>query len=328
MPSLREPIAGCAFAPRCPLAHERCVREAPALRALAPGHWAACHVAEQALPGGRGMSGADGVLTVTNLSKHFPVRRGLLKREVASVKAVDGVSFSLPAGSTLCVVGESGCGKSTVGRWSCAHRADSGQHRLHGEDITKLSSEAVRPFRQKVQMVFQDPFASLNPRLRAGTIVGEPLENFGTLDGKARRERVEYLFGKVGLRADAMQKFPFEFSGGQRQRLGIARALALSPSVIVADEPVSALDVSVQAQVLNLLMDLQAEMQLAYLFISHDLGVGSISATIIAVMYLGRIVEMAPKKTLFAAPQHPYTRALLSAATCARSARQARAHSH
>ncbi|MGL5736540.1 MAG: ATP-binding cassette domain-containing protein, partial [Beijerinckiaceae bacterium] len=192
----------------------------------------------------------DVVLRVENLSKHFPVRRGLLKREVASVKAVDGVSFALAAGTTLCVVGESGCGKSTVGRLVMRLiEPTGGRITLHGEDITGLSAEAVRPFRQKVQMVFQDPFASLNPRLRAGTIVGEPLENFGGHDSKARRERVEWLFAKVGLRADAMQKFPFEFSGGQRQRLGIARALALSPSVIVADEPVSALDVSVQAQV-------------------------------------------------------------------------------
>lgn len=261
------------------------------------------------------MSGALPVLDVKELSKHFAVRKGLLKREVASIKAVDGVTFAIHPGTTLCIVGESGCGKSTVGRLIMRLIEPSGGTvTLDGQDMTALTPEQFRPYRKRVQMVFQDPSACLNPRLRAGTIVGEPLENFDDMGSDARRARVESLFAKVGLRADAMQKFPFEFSGGQKQRLGIARALALSPSVIVADEPVSALDVSVQAQVLNLLMDLQQDMGLAYLFISHDLGVVEHIGDVIAVMYLGKIVEMAPKKTLFAQPQHPYTRALLSAA--------------
>lgn len=255
------------------------------------------------------------VLDVRDLAKHFALRKGLLKREVASIKAVDGVSFSIQPGQTLCIVGESGCGKSTVGRLVMRLiEPSAGTVLLDGEDMTALTPEQFRPYRKRVQMVFQDPSACLNPRLRAATIVGEPLENFDDMGARERGARVAELFGKVGLRADAMQKFPFEFSGGQKQRLGIARALALSPSVIVADEPVSALDVSVQAQVLNLLMDLQQEMGLAYLFISHDLGVVEHIGDVIAVMYLGKIVEMAPKKTLFSAPQHPYTRALLSAA--------------
>jgi oligopeptide/dipeptide ABC transporter ATP-binding protein len=190
----------------------------------------------------------------------------------------------------------------------------SGTVKLAGQDVTALSQSELKPFRRRVQMVFQDPYASLNPRLTAGTIVAEPLENYGDLGRSEREARVESLFAKVGLRADAMRKFPFEFSGGQRQRLGIARALALAPSVIVADEPVSALDVSVQAQVLNLLMDLQDELGLAYLFISHDLGVVEHIGHRIAVMYLGKIVEFAAKEALFSQPHHPYARALIAAA--------------
>ena len=254
------------------------------------------------------------LLEVENLAKHFPVQRGLLRRTVAHVKAVDGVSFTLAAGETLCIVGESGCGKSTVGKLLLRLiEPTAGAIRLDGQDITNVSREAMRPLRRKIQMVFQDPSASLNPRLRAGAIVAEPMENFGT--GKAERDgRAAALLAKVGLRTDAMQKYPFEFSGGQKQRLGIARALALNPSVIVADEPVSALDVSVQAQVLNLMMDLQDELGLAYIFISHDLGVVEHIGHRIAVMYLGRIVEVAPKAELFAQPVHPYTKALIAAA--------------
>jgi len=260
------------------------------------------------------MSGAP-ILEVSDLKKHFQVRRGFWRRAVAEVKAVDGVSFALAAGETLCLVGESGCGKSTVGRLILRLiDATSGTIRFKGENITTLSREAMRHKRQALQIVFQDPYASLNPRLTAGTIVGEPVENFDAL-GRAQREaRVKGLLARVGLGADAFHKYPFEFSGGQRQRLGIARALALSPALIVADEPVSALDVSVQAQVLNLMMDLKDELGLAYLFISHDLGVVEHMADRVAVMYLGRIVEIAAKEDLFSSPRHPYTRALISAA--------------
>ena len=261
------------------------------------------------------MTTANPVLEVENLKKHFPVQRGLLRRTVAAVKAVDGVSFSIRPGETLCLVGESGCGKSTVGKLALRLiEPTAGSIRLGGEEVTGLSPGAMRPYRRRIQMVFQDPYASLNPRLTAGAIVGEPLENYSDESGSAREERVAALFEKVGLRPDAMRRYPFEFSGGQRQRLGIARALALNPDVIVADEPVSALDVSVQAQVLNLLMDLQEELGLAYLFVSHDLGVVEHIGHRIAVMYLGEIVELAGKDALFAEPRHPYTRALIAAA--------------
>jgi oligopeptide/dipeptide ABC transporter ATP-binding protein len=257
----------------------------------------------------------DPVLDVSDLVKHFPVQRGLLKKTVAHVKAVDGVSFSIAPGETLCLVGESGCGKSTVGKLVLRLiEPTAGEVRLEGTDITPLSAAAMRPWRKRIQMVFQDPSASLNPRLTAGAIVGEPLENYAEVSASERRERVAALLRRVGLREDSMQKYPFEFSGGQKQRLGIARALALNPSVIVADEPVSALDVSVQAQVLNLLMDLQDDLGVAYLFVSHDLGVVEHIGHRVAVMYLGKIVEIAEKEALFADPQHPYTQALISAA--------------
>jgi oligopeptide transport system ATP-binding protein len=213
-------------------------------------------------------------------------------------------------------VGESGCGKSTIGKTVLKLiEPTSGKIVLGGEDITKLRPGAMWPHRRRIQTIFQDPYSSMNPRLSAGTIVGEPLENFGIADGKDRDARVAALFERVGLRPDAMRKYAHEFSGGQRQRLGIAKALSVSPDVIVADEPVSALDVSVQAQVLNLLIDLQEELGLAYLFISHDLAVMRHISHRIAVMYLGRIVELTTKRQLFANPLHPYTEALLAAAT-------------
>lgn len=255
------------------------------------------------------------VLEVRDLQKHFAVQRGLLRREIARVKAVAGVSFSIARGETLCVVGESGCGKSTLAKLVMRLLEPSGGSiRLDGKDVTHLGEGELRQHRRHVQMVFQDPYSSLNPKLAAATIVGEPIENFENLSAGEREARVARLFDKVGLRPDVMRRYPFEFSGGQRQRLAIARALAISPSLIVADEPVSALDVSVQAQVLNLLMDLQKELKLAYLFISHDLGVVEHIGHRIAVMYLGRIVELAQKEVLFGEPLHPYTQALIDAA--------------
>jgi oligopeptide/dipeptide ABC transporter ATP-binding protein len=255
------------------------------------------------------------VLEVADLVKHFPVQRGLLRRTVAQVKAVDGVSFAVAPGETLCLVGESGCGKSTVARLILRLlEPTAGTIRLGGADVTHLGESQMVAHRRRAQMVFQDPYASLNPKLTAGEIVAEPLENYERM-GRAERERaVAQVLEKVGLRAESMRRYPFEFSGGQRQRLGIARALALRPDLIVADEPVSALDVSVQAQVLNLLMDLQEEFGLAYLFVSHDLAVVEHIGHRIAVMYLGRIAEIGPKDGIVAEPLHPYTKALISAA--------------
>ena len=258
------------------------------------------------------------VLRVENLRKLFPVRRGVLQRVAGHVRAVDGVSFSIAAGETLCLVGESGCGKSTVGKTILRlQEPTAGQIWLGDTEVTRLDEEQMRVHRRQVQMVFQDPYSSLNPRMRAGEIIAEPLENFGIAEGAEKDRQVVALLEKVGLRKDAAQRFPFELSGGQRQRLGIARALALNPRLIVADEPVSALDVSVQAQVLNLLMDLQEEFGLSYLFVSHDLAVVEHIGHRIAVMYLGRIVELAPRDRIFAQPLHPYTEALMAAAPIA-----------
>jgi oligopeptide transport system ATP-binding protein len=256
------------------------------------------------------------VLEVDKLVKHFPIHGGFLQRRVGAVRAVDGVSFAIAKGETLGLVGESGCGKSTIGKTVLKLiEPTSGRIMLGGEDVTDLKPAAMWPHRRRIQTIFQDPYSSMNPRLAAGTIVGEPLENFGIATGRLRDERVAALFERVGLRPDAMRKYAHEFSGGQRQRLGIAKALSVGPDVIVADEPVSALDVSVQAQVLNLLIDLQEEHGLAYLFISHDLAVMRHISHRIAVMYLGRIVELTDKRSLFTSPLHPYTEALLSAAT-------------
>jgi peptide/nickel transport system ATP-binding protein len=255
------------------------------------------------------------VLAVHDLSKHFPVQHGFFRRTVAELRAVDGVSFTVQAGETLCIVGESGCGKSTLGKLVLRLiEPTGGRVVIDGRDVTGLGPAAMRDVRRRVQMVFQDPYSSLNPRLSAEEIVTEPIENFERLPAGARRERAAALLQRVGLRPDVLPRRPFEFSGGQRQRLGIARALSLQPALIIADEPVSALDVSVQAQVLNLMMDLQDEFGLAYLFISHDLGVVEHIGHRIAVMYLGRIVELADRDTFFAAPQHPYSEALIAAA--------------
>ena len=254
------------------------------------------------------------MLEVADLQKHFPVRKGLFGRVTGHVHAVDGVSFAIGAGETLGLVGESGCGKTTVGRTVLRLLAPTaGTIRLDGDDITRLGNRHLRPYRRRMQIIFQDPFSSLDPRMSAADIVGELLGVHGVAKGDERRERVAALFERVGLRADQLDNYPHEFSGGQRQRLSIARALSLNPELIVCDEPVSALDVSIQAQVINLLMDLQAEFGLSYLFIAHDLAVVEHLSDRVAVMYLGRIVEFADKRTLFENPQHPYTESLLAA---------------
>jgi peptide/nickel transport system ATP-binding protein/oligopeptide transport system ATP-binding protein len=254
------------------------------------------------------------LLRVRDLRKYYPVRKGLLGGAAAKVHAVDGISFSIAERETLGLVGESGCGKSTTGK-TILRLVDptAGTIEWRGRRIDALGRAAMRPFRRELQAVFQDPYSSLNPRLRAADIVAEPLRNYEPLGAAAVRERVAWLFEKVGLRPDQMIKFPHEFSGGQRQRLGIARALAVRPKLIVCDEPVSALDVSVQAQVINLLEDLQAEFGVSYLFVAHDLAVVEHISHRVAVMYLGKIVELTDKRTLFRDPQHPYTEALLSA---------------
>ena len=254
------------------------------------------------------------LLDVRDLKKHFPIHKGLFSAVAGHVRAVDGVSFSIAPGETLGLVGESGCGKSTVGRTLLKLlEPTGGSIRMDGTDITGLDAQAMLPYRQRMQMIYQDPYASLNPRMSAGEIVGEPLTIHGVGTEVERRERVSFLFERVGLRPDQRFNYPHEFSGGQRQRIGIARALALNPQLIVGDEPVSALDVSIQAQIINLLMDLQDELKLSYLFVAHDLAVVEHISHRVAVMYLGRIVEMTDRASLFETPLHPYTEALLSA---------------
>ena len=254
------------------------------------------------------------LIEVTELKKHFPIRKGVLQRTVGNVHAVDGVSFAIEEGETLGLVGESGCGKTTVGRTVLRLvEPTSGSIKVRGQEIGGLTKTEMRPLRRQMQIVFQDPFSSLNPRIRVKDIVGEPLKVHGVGNASEREDRVAALFKRVGPRAEQMSNYPHQFSGGQRQRVSIARALALDPHFIVADEPVSALDVSIQAQVINLLMDLQSEMKLSYLFVSHNLAVVEHISHRVAVMYLGRIVEYADKVSLFANPQHPYTEALLAA---------------
>lgn len=254
------------------------------------------------------------LLEVQNLKKHFPIKKGILSRTIGNVLAVDGVSFTLKRGETLGLVGESGCGKTTVGR-SILRLTEptSGQVTFNGEDLLGLDREGLRRVRASFQIIFQDPFSSLNPRMNVGQIIAEPIKNHLKESRSDIRNRVAYLMEKVGLHPEQMNRYPHEFSGGQRQRIGIARALALNPLAIVCDEPVSALDVSIQAQVINLLAQLQEQMNLSYLFISHDLSVVEHISNRIAVMYLGRFVELASDKELYQNPQHPYSQALLSA---------------
>ncbi len=260
------------------------------------------------------MNGVEPLLSVKGLVKHFPVKKGLLQTTVGQVHAVDDISFEIGPGETLGLVGESGCGKSTAGKAILKLiEPTAGEIRINGERIDGLSRAEMRPYRRQLQVVFQDPYSSLNPRLSVRNIIAEPLRNYGVSSGAELNPRVKELAGRVGLRAEALDRYPHEFSGGQRQRIGIARALALNPRLIICDEPVSALDVSVQAQVINLLGDLQRELGLSYLFIAHDIAVVEHISHRVAVMYLGKIVELAPKIALFKQPQHPYTEALLSA---------------
>ncbi len=254
------------------------------------------------------------LLEVKGLQKYFPIKRGLLGRTVGHVKAVDQVSFTLGEGETLGLVGESGSGKTTVGR-SILRLIEptGGSVKFMGKELTTMGREELRKMRRHMQIIFQDPYSSLNPRMTVLSIVGEPLKIHAIAKGSEIEDRVASLLKRVGLNPDYMKRYPHEFSGGQRQRIGIARALALSPKLIVCDEPVSALDVSVQAQVVNLLQDLQDELKLSYLFIAHDLSVVEHISHRVAVMYIGRIMEIAPSRELYAKPTHPYTQALLSA---------------
>jgi oligopeptide transport system ATP-binding protein len=256
------------------------------------------------------------LLDVNNLKMYFPITRGIIfQRQVGAIKAVDGVNFQMYKGETLGLVGESGCGKSTTGRAILQlYRPTDGNVTFEGKDLTKTKGEELRKMRRRMQMIFQDPYASLNPRMTVGSIIGEPLEvhNIGS-NKKERQERVQELLKIVGLNPYFVNRYPHEFSGGQRQRIGVARALAVNPAFIVCDEPISALDVSIQAQIINLLEDLQEELGLTYLFIAHDLSVVRHISDRIAVMYLGKIVELADRDDLYEDPLHPYTQALLSA---------------
>jgi peptide/nickel transport system ATP-binding protein len=318
---------GCTFHPRCALAGGRavCARDEPELEDIAPSRRSACHfAADLAKPSppdavvatshSPRASNDDALLRVEDLRVHFPIRAGLLRRRVGWVRAVDGVSLTLKPGETLGLVGESGCGKTTTGRAIIGLlRASSGRIVFDGKNVTQATRGELAKLRRHMQYVFQDPYASLNPIKTAGDIVAEPLRIHGIFDEMGGTARVAELFDRVGLARSMMNRYPREFSGGQRQRIGIARALALEPKLLILDEPVAALDVSIQAQIINLLQDLQRDLGLAYLFIAHDLSVVRHISDRVAVMYLGRIVEESDKTTLFESPVHPYTQSLLSA---------------
>ncbi|MFT8316556.1 MAG: ABC transporter ATP-binding protein [Clostridium sp.] len=260
------------------------------------------------------MSDKKTLLEIKNLQKFFPINKGLMGKKQSLVKAVDNVSFSIAKGETLGLVGESGCGKTTIGRTIIKlYEPTSGQIIYDGRDIAKLSPKEMIPYRRKMQMIFQDPYASLNTRMTVGDIIGEAIDIHKLMNKKERNERVQYLLSRVGLNTDHASRYPHEFSGGQRQRVGIARALAVQPEFIVCDEPISALDVSIQAQVVNMLEDLQKDLGLTYLFIAHDLSMVKHISDKIGVMYLGKLVEIAESNELYRNPLHPYTKALLSA---------------
>ena len=260
------------------------------------------------------MTADDFLIRIEDLMMHFPIYRGIFQKQVGAVRAVDGISFSIKRGETLGLVGESGCGKSTTGRAILQlYRPTAGHVFYEDQDLTLLKGEELRHMRRKMQMIFQDPYASLNPRMTVGDIVGEPLIVHNVASGKEVQDRVENLLELVNMNPSFASRYPHEFSGGQRQRIGVARALALQPAFIVCDEPISALDVSIQAQVINLLEDLQSEFNLTYLFIAHDLSMVRHISDRVAVMYLGIIAEIADRNTLYANPLHPYSKALLSA---------------
>jgi peptide/nickel transport system ATP-binding protein len=329
-PNLLEPPSGCRFAPRCSAKLERCEQGIPPLEEVAPGRLAACYRAAEILAGtlsGTASSAQAGhvksvdrskpLLEVRHLSTHFDVAAGLHlgRRSRATVRAVDDVSFAVYPGETLGLVGESGCGKTTVGRTLLRlTEATSGEVRFDGEDVRNLEGDRLRAYRRRMQVIFQDPYSSLNPRMTIGQIIAEPMLVYGLQpDRRAARGRVAELLEQVGLFAYMAERYPHELSGGQRQRVGIARALALEPQFIVCDEPVSALDVSIQAQIINLLESLQAQYRLTYLFIAHDLAVVRHISDRVVVMYLGRVMEVADRDALYSDPLHPYTRSLLDA---------------
>jgi peptide/nickel transport system ATP-binding protein len=331
VPPLNQVFTGCRFSDRCADVMARCHSAPPQLIESGPGHWVRCYLYDglSGTLGAQRVSGGDAalpadppagatILDVRDYRVWFPIRRGLLKRTVGHVKAVDGVSFSIPAGRTLALVGESGSGKTTVGKAVLQLLRNvaeiSGSAELEGQPLDKLNGEALRTARRSAQIVFQDPFASLNPRMRVNEILEEGIASLRPdIPAGARTARVAALLDRVGLRPDVVTRYPHEFSGGQRQRLAIARALAVEPRLIVADEPTSALDVSVQAQILNLLKELQRELGVAYLFITHNFGVVEYLAHQIAVMKNGRLVEVGTAEQILSRPQHEYTRTLLAA---------------